>query len=126
MSPLSRVIWRAARDTVGGKGLFLEQIEALCHAESQSYSVRARLQQMVARGYLLRLGDRHSPRWVINMNVPDGESDEVGAPPVDSRSAFARPFDALESTVFVGRLKVVPTSVWHMARLLAAVEGAAP
>lgn len=118
LHPITRAVWRAARDSEG-RGIFLDQVERLCGAEANSASVRARLVQMVQRDYLMRLGDKHSPRWIISLNVPDGESAEVGAPPVDTRSALARPFGALQSELFLGRLKAVPVSIWHMASLLA-------
>ena len=120
VNPLLRAIWRASRDAQDRGGLHVDEVERLCGAEKGSYAVRARLAQMVSRDYLMKLGDKHSPRWVIGLNVPEGESSDVGAPTVASKSLLARPFAELETEAFTQRLGGTPCSVWQMAILIGA------
>ena len=119
MHPLVRVIWRAARDAQDA-GIDLEAAQRLSGAATGSSALRARLAAMSARRYLTRIGTKHWPRWVAGLNVPEGESPEVGSPPVQSRSALAKPFAELSGAQFTERLHGTPNSVWHMARLMAA------
>lgn len=119
MHPLARVIWRAARDAQDA-GIDLEAAQHISGADTKSAAVQARLASLCARRYLTRIGHKHWPRWVAGLNVPEGESPEIGSPPVQSRSAWAKPFDDLSSSQFTARLQGTPTSIWHLASLVAA------
>jgi hypothetical protein len=123
MHPLTRLLWRAARDSADGLGLSLEEASYLCGAATPQRTVLLRLYQMTQRGYLMRVGPNTAKRWIPNLNVPEGESSTVGAPTTPTRSALARPFEQLQAEDFTHQLGGVPNSVWKLAQLVANSAG---
>ena len=120
MHPLVRALWRAARDSDDGLGISMEEAAGLCGASLESSAVRARVHQMAQRGYLVPAGPKSARRWVVGLNVPEGENFTVGAPTAPSRSLLAKPFGDLATEAFTAKLGGVPNSIWAVARLVGA------